>query len=101
MTRLLLGIDMTTATSGITRRNRGENSTKDDSEIGKRFLARDQAADLEWACDETLASLVSPGHVQVAFFCLPGANAQRRRSGKDSECGENPIIHRGYSVEEA
>ena len=71
MTRLLLGIDMTTATSGITCRNRGENSTKDDSEIGKRFVARDQAADLEWACDETLASLVSPDHVQVAFVASP------------------------------
>jgi hypothetical protein len=39
MTRLLLGWDMTTATSGITRLNRGENSTKGDSEIGKRLLA--------------------------------------------------------------
>lgn len=98
MTRLLLGIDMTTATSGFTRRNRGENSTTDDSEIGKRFLARDQAADLEWACDETLASLASPDHVQVAFVASP---AQQRRSGKDSECWGNLMIHWGYSVEKA
>jgi hypothetical protein len=42
-----------------------------DSEIGKCFLARNQAADLKWACDETLASLVSPVHVRVAFMaCL-------------------------------